>query len=52
MSFELRDIFSSAENVFCEFIELPIHLSGHEILEAIARVVGDKEKRRLYVILL
>ncbi len=52
IGFELQDVFPSAKDVLYEFLESPVNLTGHDILEAIGRVVGEEERRRLFEILL
>jgi len=52
IGFELQDVFPSAKDVLYEFLESPIHLPGHEILEAIATVASEGEKRQVFEILL
>jgi energy-coupling factor transporter ATP-binding protein EcfA2 len=48
IGFELQDVFPSAREALYEFLESPIHVSGHKILEASARVVGEGAKEELF----
>lgn len=48
IGFEIRDVFSSAGNVLYEFLETPVQLTGHEILEAAGRLVGEEKQDELF----
>ena len=48
IGYEIRDVFPSAGDVLYEFLETPIHLSGHDILEVARRLVGEEEKEILF----
>lgn len=48
IGFEIRDVFPSAKDVLYEFLETPVRLSGHNILEAAGRLVGEEEKGELF----
>jgi len=48
IGYEIRDVFPSAGDVLYEFLERPIHLSGHDILEVARRLVGEEEKEILF----
>ena len=48
IGFELQDVFPSAREALYEFLESPVHLSGNEILEAAARLVGEEAKEELF----
>jgi hypothetical protein len=48
IGFEIRDVFPSAKDALYEFLESPVHLSGHDILEALGRLVGEEENEELF----
>ena len=37
-----------SKDVLYEFLESPVHLSGHDILEAAGRLVGEEKKEELF----
>lgn len=48
IGFEIQDVFPSARDVLYEFLETPVYLSGHDILEAVGRLVGEERKMDLF----
>ena len=48
IGFEIRDVFPSAGDILYEFLETPVRLTGHEILEAAGRLVGGEKRDELF----
>lgn len=48
IGFEIRDVFPSAGDILYEFLETPVQLAGHEILEAAGRSVGEEKREELF----